>query len=99
MPSPVASCSRWPATTESRWRGDYRIGLNETAIGAAFPPVALEIVRLRLTHGATSELLLGAELYPASALVRLGVVTRLSAPADFDDRGRTPGAAVGRNAA
>ena len=64
--------------------GDYRIGLNETAIGAAFPPVALEIVRLRLTHDATSELLLGAELYPAAALVRFGVVARLVEPAAFD---------------
>ena len=54
--------------------GEYRVGLNETAIGAAFPPVALEIVRMRLTHAAASELLLGAELYPASELVRLGVV-------------------------
>lgn len=65
--------------------GDHLVGLNETAIGAAFPPVALEIVRLRLSHQATAELLLGAELYPASALVRLGVVARLSAPPDFED--------------
>lgn len=68
--------------------GDYRVGLNETAIGAAFPPVALEIVRLRLTHAATSELLLGAELYPASELVRLGVVPRLTTSSDFDDEVR-----------
>jgi enoyl-CoA hydratase len=64
--------------------GDYRVGLNETAIGAAFPPVAFEIVRLRLTHAAVSELLLGAALYPAEALVRLGVVARLVTPEEFD---------------
>jgi enoyl-CoA hydratase len=64
--------------------GEYRVGLNETAIGAAFPPVALEIVRTRLTHAAASELLLGAELHPSSELVRLGVVGRLISPADFD---------------
>ncbi len=68
--------------------GEYRVGLNETAIGAAFPPVALEIVRMRLTHAAASELLLGAELYPASELVRLGVVGRLTSPADFDEEVR-----------
>src|SRR5215831_4611541 len=54
--------------------GDYRIGLNEVAIGASFPKTALEIVRLRLTHARASELLLGAAVYPASQALRLGVV-------------------------
>ena len=57
--------------------GDYRIGLNEVAIGASFPRVAFEIVRLRLPHARASELLLGAALYPASQAVRLGVVDEL----------------------
>jgi len=61
--------------------GDYRIGLNEVAIGASYPRVALEIVRLRLTHARASELLLGATLYPASEAIRLGVVDELL-PAD-----------------
>jgi enoyl-CoA hydratase len=65
--------------------GDYRIGLNETAIGAAFPPVAMEIVRLRLTHAAGVELILGAELYDASELVRFGVVPHLTPAGNFDD--------------
>ena len=65
--------------------GDYRIGLNETAIGAAFPAAAMEIVRLRLTDAALTEFLLGAEVLSATDLVRLGVVPRLT-PADrFDD--------------
>jgi len=57
--------------------GDYRIGLNEVAIGASYPRVALEIVRLRLTHTRASELLLGAGLYPAGQAIRLGVVEEL----------------------
>ncbi len=57
--------------------GDYKIGLNEVAIGASFPRVALEIVRLRLTHARASELMLGASLYSASQAVRLGVVDEL----------------------
>ena len=61
--------------------GDYRIGLNEIAIGAAYPKVALEIVRLRLSHQRAAELLLGAALYPASQAIRLGVVDELL-PAD-----------------
>ena len=59
----------------------YRVGLNEVAIGASFPRVAFEIVRLRLPHARASELLLGAALYPASQAVRLGLVDELL-PAD-----------------
>ncbi len=61
--------------------GDYRIGLNEVAIGASYPKAAFEIVRLRLTHARASELLLGAALYPINQAVRLGVVEELF-PAD-----------------
>ena len=64
--------------------GDYRVGLNEVAIGASFPRVAFEIVRLRLPHPRASELLLGATLYPASQAVRLGIVDELL-PADTFD--------------
>ena len=64
--------------------GDYRVGLNEVAIGASFPRVALEIVRLRLPHARASELLLGAALYPAAQAVRLGVVDELLPPDTFD---------------
>lgn len=65
--------------------GDYKIGLNEVAIGASYPKVAFEIVRLRLAHARASELLLGAALYPASQAVRLGVVDELLPPATFAD--------------
>lgn len=61
--------------------GDYKVGLNEVAIGASFPRVALEIIRLRLTHARAAELLLGAALYPASQATRLGIVDELL-PAD-----------------
>jgi len=64
--------------------GDYRIGLNEVAIGASYPRVAFEIVRLRLAHARASELLLGAALYPASQAVRLGVVDELLPTATFE---------------
>ena len=61
--------------------GEYRIGLNEVAVGAGFPHTAVEIVRLRLAHARASELMLGAALYPASQAVRLGLVDELL-PAD-----------------
>jgi enoyl-CoA hydratase/carnithine racemase len=62
-------------------QGDYRIGLNEVEIGASFPRAAFEIVRLRLSHQQASELLLGAAIYTANHVVRLGVVDELL-PAD-----------------
>ena len=56
---------------------EYRIGLNEVAIGSSFPRVAFEIVRLRLTHARASELLLGATLYPSWRAARLDPVEAL----------------------
>lgn len=63
--------------------GDYRVGLNEVAIGAAFPRVAMEIVRLRLPQARASELVLGAALYPATQATRLGIVDELLPVAGF----------------
>ena len=57
--------------------GSYRVGLNEVAIGASYPKVALEIVRLRLSHVHASELLLGAALHPCRDIVRLGIAEQL----------------------
>jgi enoyl-CoA hydratase len=65
--------------------GDYRVGLNEVAIGAAFPRAAFEIVRLRLSHQQASEVLLGAQVYPASQAVRLGVADELLPAATFEE--------------
>ena len=65
--------------------GDYRIGLNEVAIGASYPKVAFEIVRLKLTNQRASELLLGAALYPAKEALRLGVVDELIAAEKFEE--------------
>lgn len=64
--------------------GDYKVGINEVAIGASYPTVAFEIVRLRLTHQRACELMLGAALYPASQAVRLGVVDEMFAAEAFE---------------
>ncbi len=64
--------------------GEYRVGLNEVAIGASYPKAAFEIVRLRLPHSRASELLLGAALYPSSQAVRLGIVDELLPPHTFE---------------
>lgn len=61
--------------------GDYKVGVNEVAIGASYPTVAFEIANARLTHQRASELMLGAALYPANQAIRLGIVDELF-PAD-----------------
>lgn len=66
-------------------RGDYKVGLNEVAIGASFPKVAFEIVRLRLTHQQASELLLGANVYPSGEAIRLGLVDELLSEDTFEE--------------
>lgn len=65
--------------------GDYRVGLNEVAVGASYPRAASEIVRLRLSHACASELILRASLHRADQAVRLGLVEELIAEADFED--------------
>jgi len=64
--------------------GDYRVGLPEVAIGAAYPLAAYEIVALRLPPARVSELVLGASLYPASQATRLGLVDELLADDAFE---------------
>jgi enoyl-CoA hydratase len=65
--------------------GDYRVGLNEVAVGASFPRTAFEIVRLRLAHARVSELILGGALYPASQALRLGIVDELFPSEKLED--------------
>jgi enoyl-CoA hydratase len=74
---------------------DYKVGLNEVAIGASFPRAALEIVRLRLPHARAAELLLGAALYPASQAVRLGIVDELLPAETLADTVRRRAARMG----
>jgi enoyl-CoA hydratase len=56
--------------------GSYTIGVNEVAIGAAYPVVAMEIMRVRLPDVLLSELMLRAGLYPGSEAVRLQLADR-----------------------
>ena len=65
--------------------GDWKLGLNEVAIGASYPKVAIEIVKLRLSHARVCEVALGAALYPASQAVRLGLVDELLPAAAFEE--------------
>jgi enoyl-CoA hydratase len=57
--------------------GDYRVGVNEVAIGAAWPVAAMEIMRVRLPNQLLTELMLRAQLHHASDAVRLGLADRI----------------------
>jgi enoyl-CoA hydratase/carnithine racemase len=60
-----------------------RIGLNELAIGAVFPPRIFAIVRQRLPHRQLNRILLGAELYLPEEALALGMIDEVA-----DDAGQ-----------
>jgi enoyl-CoA hydratase/carnithine racemase len=55
-----------------------RIGLNELALGAVFPPRVLGIVRQRIPNQHANRVLLGAELYSPEEAFRLGLIDDIS---------------------
>ena len=64
--------------------GDYKIGLNEVAIGRAMPVAGVELARARLTPDAITEALVLAELYGPDKAAQIGYLdTAVSADA-FD---------------
>lgn len=62
--------------------GDFKIGLNELALGLTLPAAALEIARAALTPGAQRRVVLAAELVDPEAAVELGILDELAADAD-----------------
>ncbi len=59
-----------------------RIGVNEVAIGACFPPVGLNILRARLPMHTVGRVLLGAELFAPNEALAMGLVDEVSSDAD-----------------
>ena len=64
--------------------GDWRIGMNEVAIGLTLPWFAIELARHRLTPPGFARLTTGA-LFPPEDAQRFGYVDRLLAPGEVDD--------------
>ena len=64
-----------------------RIGLNEVAIGACYPPTVLAIVRQRIPVHSIETVLLGAALHPPARARDLGLLDDL-APAEATARER-----------
>lgn len=71
----LALCCDWRvATKEPR----TRIGINEVALGACFPPVTLRVVHHRLPPQQRERFALGASLVSTSDALALGIVDELA---------------------
>ena len=57
--------------------GDFKIGLNETAIGMTMHQVGIELARARLTPAAFNRAVLNAEMFDPPAAVTAGFVDRV----------------------
>jgi enoyl-CoA hydratase len=79
--------------------GSFTVGVNEVAIGAAWPIAAMEIMRVRLPNHLLTELMLGARLYPASEAVRLGLAERSVPAADLEAEALALATALGTHPA
>jgi enoyl-CoA hydratase len=66
-------------------RGDFKIGLNETAIGMTLPRSAVEIVRERLAKPYLERAVVAAEVYAPEQALEAGFLDRL-ADADAVER-------------
>lgn len=65
-------------------QGDFRLGLNETAIGLSLPQLGLELARDRLIPGALTESTLRARLYAPEDAARVGYLDRTEPAQAFD---------------
>lgn len=65
--------------------GDFKIGLNETAIGLALPIVGLEIARDRIAPAYLSAAAIMATLYDPEEAAKVGYLDDTAAPEDLDE--------------
>ena len=68
--------------------GDYRIGLNEVAIGLSLPAVVLETLRCQVSPGSVSPVALEGRLLSPEEALRLGLVEAVVPPAVLLEQAR-----------
>lgn len=71
-------CCDWRVATDEP---KARIGINEVAIGAIMPPVALNIVKRRIPPHTLEKIVFGAGLHAPDVALTLGLVDEISADA------------------
>lgn len=64
--------------------GDYRIGMNEVAIGLTVPRFAIEVARQRLTPAYFSRVVMTAEMFGPAEAVTAGFFDRLVPAAELE---------------
>jgi len=65
-------------------RGDFKIGLNETAIGLPLPIAGLELARDRLLPTALTDAAINAKLYTPEEAAAIGYLDRAADPYGFE---------------
>ena len=65
-------------------RGDFKLGLNETAIGMTLPTFAVELTRLRLSKRHYDRAVVQSEIYAPEAAVDAGFLDCVVAPEDLE---------------
>ena len=65
--------------------GDYRIGMNEVAIGLTVPRFAIEVARQRLTPAYFSRVVISAEMFGPQEAVAAGFFDRVVPAAALDE--------------
>jgi enoyl-CoA hydratase/carnithine racemase len=70
----LASCCDWRVAAPSP---KTRIGVNEVAIGACFPPSILKIMLNRLSSSVREQVLLGATLHDVERALALGLIDEI----------------------
>ncbi len=65
--------------------GDFRIGLNETAIGLSLPDFAIALTEARLDPRALTMATIGAQLYSPEKAVEVGYLDQIAVPGNLED--------------
>ena len=60
--------------------GDFKIGMNETAIGMTLPTFAFELARVRLSKRHFDRALIHSTIYDPAGAVEVGILDRLVSP-------------------
>lgn len=66
--------------------GDFRIGLNEVAVGIPLPPVILRVLRRVVGDRQAEKLAVSGALLPAAEALRIGLVDELAPPEQVVER-------------
>jgi enoyl-CoA hydratase len=74
--------------------GDFKIGLNETAIGLPLPEFGVELARARISKRHLTHATLGATLYDPEAATAVGYLDEVTGPEKLPEAAVTRAAAM-----